>query len=99
MKKTFVLLLFVVTQVSCMERPINIIFTDHALERMSALRVTAEDVNDVIANGLRKNDKDNRGVLLYSQRSALPHRELSSRDYDQLVVAVAKEPVEVEPEY
>lgn len=94
MNKIFLLFLFGATQAICMEKNVEISYTDHALERMRDLKVAAQDVTDVIINGDKGKDKKNRNVILYKQRSALPHYEREVRDYDQLVVVVAKDLVD-----
>jgi hypothetical protein len=64
---------------------------------MRNLKVSLQEINDVITTGNKNKDRDNRGVILYSQRSALAHPEFSSRDFNQLVIAVASEKIEDKP--
>lgn len=65
----------------------DIIYTENAIEQMSELKIPQTEVQYVLLNGDVNKDKDNEGVLLYSQRSALPR---PGHEKDQLVVAVAK---------
>lgn len=89
--KKILLLLFFASYLNSMQLNPNIIYTERASEEMKDLKVKPEKVNDILMNGNKNRDKDNHGVILYSQRSALPHPEYESRNYDQLVVAVSKE--------
>lgn len=67
----------------------DIIYTEQAIEQMINLKVSKSKIEELLLNGYVNKDRDNKGVLLYSQRSPIPS---SPHANDQLVVAVAEEP-------